>query len=345
MKAGLIARIGAKLSNASPEILVGAGIATMVAGVVVAVVKDSKKTTEILQEQQQKHDEIVENHSEEEQQLPAVKREHAKVSLQTIGRVIWHHKCAIGLVVGGATMVVAGFKIEKARYIRKAIECNALAAASAGLQKAYDAVLDRVRSRYGEEGYNYAKYGLEKETYEEETVDEKGKTHKEKKERWRSNDVFDSIRKSSPWAIIFDEDSKLYQECNGSIIHMRSQLEAYERVLNEQYHGGVPIFFNDIVRWTDGNDSEYLCNEGQICGNYKNDIANRESGDDCIDLRINTFIGPDVETGEDTVYLMIDPNIAGPISLDSPRRIQGRFGGKYISQPQIKIEKGEWVEF
>ena len=67
-KLGLIAKIGVKLSNASPEILVGAGIATMVAGAIVAV-KSTKKANDILQEQAEKHDNIVENHSEEEQQL------------------------------------------------------------------------------------------------------------------------------------------------------------------------------------------------------------------------------------------------------------------------------------
>ena len=328
---GLIAKVGAKLSNASPEILVGAGLFTMVAGVVVAVVKDSKKTTEIMQEQQQKHDEIVQNHSEEEQQLPAVKREHRKVSVQTVGRVIWHHKLAIGLVTIGAAEVLGGFKIIKGRYIRKVIECNALTASTAALQKAYDAVLDRVRNKYGEEGYNYAKYGLEKEEYTEETTDDKGKTHKEKKERYRGYDI-DAIKQTSPWAIVFGEDSSLYQECGGSLVHMRSQLTAYQGVLNQEYNSGVPIFYNDIVRWTCGNDSEYLCDEGQICGNYKHDVLNREAGDDCIDLRIQTFMGCDPETGEDKMYLMIDPNIAGPVCLDSPKRIHGRFGGKYISQ-------------
>jgi hypothetical protein len=116
---------------------------------------------------------------------------------------------------------------------------------------------------------------------------------------------------------------------------MRDQLVAYEGVLNENYNKGIPIFYNDIVKWTDGADSEYLCDEGQIYGNYKLDPVNREAGDDCIDLRIDTFMGCDPDTGEDMMYLRIDPNIAGPVCLDNSKRIQGRFGGKYISQPQI----------
>lgn len=332
-KLGLIAKIGVKLSNASPEILVGAGIATMVAGAIVAV-KSTKKANDILQEQAEKHDAIVENHSEEEQQLPVVKREHLKVKVGTVGRLAWQYKFAIGLGILGTGMVLGGFKIIKGRYIRKCVECNALAAGSAALKKAYDAVLDRVRDRWGEAGYQYAKYGAEREEYVEETTDEKGKTHKEKKERYKAYDL-DAMKASSPWVIVFGKESGLYQQCGGSLIHMRDQLVAYEGVLNENYNKGIPIFYNDIVKWTDGADSEYLCDEGQIYGNYKLDPANREAGDDCIDLRIDTFMGCDPDTGEDMMYLRIDPNIAGPVCLDNSKRIQGRFGGKYISQPQI----------
>lgn len=325
----ILCKVGHAMSNASPQLLLIAGVATLGASVVIAV-KETKKAEIILDEQAAKHDEITEQHSEEEQDSKEVKHAHTKVAVQTAGRLAWNYKFAALTFAAGTTMIGAGFGILRARYVKKVLECNALSATAHTLKRSYDAVIDRVRDKWGDEGVKYAKYGITQEEYVEETTDEKGKTHREKKTRDRG-DRWAAIT-TSPWTIVFDEESNLYQQCGGSIVHMRDQLVAYQGVLNEQYNAGSPIFFNDIVRWTEGNDSPYLCDEGQICGNYKFDPENRAAGDDCIDLRINTFYGTDPESGEDKIYLMIDPNIAGPVCLDAPKRIKRNFGGKYISQ-------------
>lgn len=326
MKLGaLFKTVGSKISEASPDLLVGVGLVSLVAAGAMAVV-ETRKLDDILDEQAEKHNQITEHHSEEEAQLPAVKREHAKVTINTIGRVAWNYKYTIGLTALGTASILGGFRIIKVRYVKKVAECQAVAAGARAIQKAFDTAMDRVQEKWGRSGYNYVKYGLETEEYTETETDEDGKKKKVKKERY--TETPDSFQ-TSPWTIVFSEGTYLYEQYGGSIPLMTEVLGKYQDALNEQYCKGIPIYYNDIVNRIEGLNSPYICDEGQVYGWYKNDPENRDSGDDKIDLRVQTFYGCNPDTGESEMFVMIDPNVPGPVCLDSPKRIKNRFGSKY----------------
>lgn len=316
---GFLIKAGAKLSDASPDILMVVGIGSLFAAGVVACLK-TQSLNDILDEQQEKTDEIVENHSEDELQLPEVKHELTKIKIGTVGRIAWHYAPAAGLTALGVTSVLVGHHILKGRYLAAVAGYNVL-------QKAYDTVIDRVQSKWGDEGVKWAKYGIEQEEYEVEEIDEKGKKKKVKKTR---DVVKDNAPSGSPYMIVFGPGDDIYDSCGGSIVHMRSQLQIYENGENEVYNNGFPVMYDDIVKMCCGADSEKRTDERLRDGWYKRDINNREAGDDYIDFRIGTFNGCDPETGEDKQYIFIDPNVPGIVSLNAANKV--RRGGKYISQ-------------
>lgn len=308
----------------NPKLMLGVGITAFVGAGVWACVKTLKLPT-ILDEQGEKQDEIIENHSEEELQLPEVKKQQVNVTLQTIGRISWNYTGPAILAAVGGYCVSRAVGLEHNNAVK-------YAAAYTGISKAYNAVLDRVEKKWGQAGLKYAKYGIEEREEEIEVteMDEKGKTktHKEIVKK----DIAVDIDSNSPFRIVFDESTSLYREHGGSLISMRSELEAYQNNLNIEYNMGNPIYFNDIVRWCCGNDERWLSDLGQVAGYYKRDLSNKNAGDDRVDLRIGTFYGCNPDTGEDQLFIYIDPNIPGEICLDANKARPIRTGKKYISQ-------------
>ncbi len=310
--------LGSKIAYASPDILMWAGMGFLI-GAGVKAVFDTRNAIDILDETNDKLDEIAEQHTEEEMQLPAVKKQVRSVKVKTVGKLIWNYKYSIGLAALGASCVGYGHHLVKARWIGAAAAYN-------GLQASYDAVIDRARDKYGEAAVKYLKYGIREEIIEEEVEDpETG----EKKIVNRVEDIKDGDPfgfTASPNFMIFDEDSLIYRECSGSLVHMRSQAQAYQESLNIDYNTGVVITRNDIVRWFFGTNSRYYDDAGQILGYAKNDPENRKNNkDDCIDLRIGTYSGFDSETGERKQYIFIDPNIPGVVSFDAAKRRSGKY--------------------
>lgn len=322
MKA-FFAKAAAKISDASPEILTGVGIVCLLTAGVLACL-ETQSVDDILDEQEEKRKAIIENHSEEELQLPAVKSELRWLKVKTAGRVAWHFAPAFTTAAVGTASVLWGHHIIRGRYF-------GAVALGKGVQVAYDAAMDRVREKYGEEAYKYAKYGIEQEEYKEQETDpETGKKVTVKKTRDICNNV-NYLTQSSPYTVVFGPETSLYDECQGSIVHMRSQAEVYQAGLNERYHQGLPVYYDDVLTMFCGVDSEYRTDELRNTGWYKRDKNNREEGDDYIDLKLGTFMGCDPETGEPKMYLFMDPNVPGIVSLDAGKN-RIRTGGKYISQ-------------
>ena len=313
----------------NPKLMLGLGITAFV-GAGIWACAQTLKLPDILDEQAAKQDEIVENHSEEELQLPEVKKQQTTVTLQTVGRIALNFAGPVAVAGLGGYLVSRAVGLEHNNAVK-------YAAAYTGISKAYNAVLDRVERKWGSAGLKYAKYGIEEEEREAEigTVDKNGKVKKEKiKETVDIADesIFD-LDAASPFRIVFDETTSLYQQHRGDIVAMRSELTAYQNTLNIQYNGGAPVYFNDIVRVCCGNDPRYMSDLGQVAGYFKKDSNNRESGDDCIDLRIGTFYGCSPYTGEERMYIYIDPNVPGEVCLDANKWNKVRVeGGKYNSQ-------------
>jgi hypothetical protein len=328
----------------NPKVLLAAGIVGFVGAGVWACVQ-TLKLEKIVDEQNDILDEIKENNTEEEMQLPAVKKEVAVTRAKTIGRIVWNYTGPV-LVAGVAGYLLCrSYGIQRRNYML-------MSAAYASASKAYNMILDRVEQKWGEEGLKYVKYGIEQRDVEKEIVDEKGKTKKIKeKEDFLENPNYAAIKAISPNAIIFDEETNLYQMCGGSIVKMKSELTICQNADQVQYNAGIPVFYNDIVRTTCGNDPRWLTDIGQITGCYKWDPENRAAVKDTVDYRISTFTGTDPETGDPKQYVYIDP-LVSLIDLDKNRQLyptgdlqkfihsekfggRKRIGGKYNSQVAV----------
>lgn len=319
----------------NPKLLVGVGIGLFISAGVTACVQ-TLKVEKILDDQNAKLDEITENHTEEELQLPEVKKEMGVVRAKTVGRLVLNYAAPVAMAGMAAWAICRAYGLQRQAYL-------AMSAAYGTIAKAYDAVLDRVEKKWGVEGRKYAQYGIDEQEREIEVTDEKGKKKKEKVKENVATERWEDMKKSSPNIIIFDEETSLYKEYGGSMVHMRSELVAGQNYMNVQYNTGVPIMYNaDIVKNFCGNDARWMTDAGQVLGCYKGDPDNRAAINDCVDLGIDTFVGTDPETGEPKTYIYIDPKVA-LVNLDANKslyptgtlqehNLKKRVGGKYISQ-------------
>lgn len=320
----------------NPKLLLAGGIIGFVGAGVWACVQTIKLET-IIDEQNDIQDKIVENHSEEELQLPEVKKELNMVKAKTVGRIALNYAGPVAVAGVAAFLLFRSYGLQRQAYL-------AMSAAYGTVSKAYDAVLDRVEKKWGKEGLKYAKYGIEQQEVEKEITDEKGKVKKVKELEDHATERWGDMKKSSPNIIIFDEETSLYKEYGGSIVHMRSELVTGQNYMQTQYNCGVPIMYNaDIVKNFCGNDARWMTDAGQILGRFSGDPDNVAEFGDVIDLGIDTFVGTDPDTGEPKTYIYIDPKV-GVVNFDKNKTLwpQGqlqldklgkkRVGGKYLSQ-------------
>lgn len=320
----------------NPKLMLGLGIAGFVGAGVWACVQTVKLET-IIDEQNDIQDAIIENHSEEELQLSEVKKELNIVKAKTVGRIALNYAGPVAVAGVAAFLLFRSYGLQKQAYL-------AMSAAYGTISKAYDAVLDRVEKKWGQEGLKYAKYGIEKkEVGEAVSIDEKGKSKKEKIYEDAATERWEDMKASSPNIIIFDEDTPVYKNNGGNPVLIRNELTTIQNGLDVMYHSGTPVMYNaDIVKNTCGNDARWMTDAGQVLGCYSGDPECRKAINDCVDFRINTFLGTDPETGDPKTYVYIDPNVA-LVNFDKNRtvwpegslqkhNIKKRVGGKYLSQ-------------
>lgn len=318
---GFIIRAGVGLKDIAPDLMVWGGIAALVGGGI-AIYHETTTLPDILDEQEEKLNEIIEQYDEEELQVPAVRREIRKVKVETFGRVAWHYAPAAGLTALGITLELTGHGIIKKRYLAAVAGYNAL-------QKAYDVVMDRALEKYGEEGVKWLKYGTRYEEVEDEIIEEDGTVTKVKS---KVEIAEGSLPSGSVYSIMFGPGDNVYDDCQGDPLYIRNQLEVYQAGLNEKYNAGYPVYYDDIVVAFCGVDSPRRVDELRNTGWYKRDRDNKEAGDNCIDLNISTVVSCDPDTGDDTVFVRIDPNVPGIVSLNAGKNRIRKFGGKYLSQ-------------
>lgn len=308
-----ITKFGAKLSENAPDICVVVGTGLMIGGGVWGCVQTAKHVGAILDNHNEMIEEINNSNISDEEK----KKETREVFFETGCEFAKTFVGPVSAILVGATINGIGFGKMKKRYITTAVALK-------GMTKAYDIAMDRVRERWGEEGYRYVKYGQEVDEIEE---------NGEKKKIFRGSE--DSIKLASPYAQVIT-DGMIYRECGGSAIHIRSALESYQQLLNTEYYAGKPVYYNDVIRWIFGSDAaSRLSDDGQRVGWYRRDGLNREAGDDHINLNISTFygkIGDDDPYDQDKLYIMIDPNVPGEVSLSRGMDEKIRTKGKYLSQ-------------
>lgn len=328
-------KLGLKAKEASPEILVGVGIVAIVGGGVLACVNTAKKLSDICDEREDTINEFDEEHGltelSEAEKLNAItgelKEEHTAVVKAANHHMAFEitklYSIPVALVILGTTCILVGHHQIRKRYL-------VMSAAYSAMSKAYETYRRRIAERFGEEADYYGRYGYERQKIQ--VVNEDGSVTEEEANIVDPDTLY-SV--ASPYARVIDRDSFLFKECGGSAIHIRSQLECYQEMLNTQYFNGQPIYYNDVIRWIFGNNASKLSDDGQIVGWYRRDPKNNEYADDKgIDLRISTFYGKrgdDDPYDRDYLYLQIDPNVAGPVSLERGQESLIRTTGKYSS--------------
>lgn len=315
-KPAWLIKVGAKLTEKRPDILVGTGIALMAGAAVLGCVQTAKYMNDVLDEHNEKIENIKKNVSEEDQKAE-IRTRYFNTSLS----IVKMYAAPVAMISIGATFICLGHGEMKKRY-------TVMAAAYNTVSKAYDVYRKRISEKYGEDADYYGRYGVE-------TVTEKDENGEEVKKRVLPSE--DMLADASPYLRVIDQDSIIFKECGGSPIHIRAALEQYEQMLNSMYYNGQPIYYNDVIRWIFGAKDEYLSDDGQIVGWYLRDPINTENADGYkpVNLRISTFLGKkgdDDAYDQDMVYICIDPNVAGVVSLARGAENKIRKGGRYIGQ-------------
>lgn len=194
-----VSMFGLKLKVATPEIMVGAGIVSLVAAGVMACVETTKKLDEIID----KHNAEMENIRQAKELAEAgeieidkdtgIKKATAGVYCKTVGRAIKTYAPAIALALLGITLTVCGHGLLKKRHV-------ALVAAYTGLSESFKKYRGRVADSIGAEAEKRLFSGSEKKLITETHVGEDGNEIQKTTEQ----EVAKKGASCSPFTFIFD---------------------------------------------------------------------------------------------------------------------------------------------
>lgn len=160
----VISRTGLKLKKYSPEILMVAGTAAVIGGVVLAC-KATMKVDDVLEELDEDLGKIkkaseleLDNYTEDD-----VKRDKVVAYAHCVGGFAKHYAPAAGLILFGLGCYMGAYGIMRKRNL-------ALMAAYDGLQKAFSDYRNRVKERLGEEEEKELYYGSTDKTIGDDGV-------------------------------------------------------------------------------------------------------------------------------------------------------------------------------
>ena len=260
---GIAQNTAFKVKKASPELLMFAGGAAIVGGVIVAC-KSTVKALDII-ENYDKTMSAIEQATEESEKLNYTNEQRKKdiitVHVQTgikLGKV---YAPAAGLVVGGLVCMGLSHGIMKKRHI------EAVAAYKA-LDKAFKAYRKRVAEKYGEEEEEAVYYNYERKDIKgvEGIPDEKNAK------------VFDgsaaNLNEYSVYSRFFDETSSLYSR---DPVTNKTTIIMVEKWANNVLNSRGYLFLNEVYRELGFEDTP----EGQLVGWLKG------NGDDYVDFKVN----------------------------------------------------------
>ena len=164
----IVNKAGLSLKKHSPEILIGFGIAGVIASTVMAC-KATRKLDDILE----KHDGLMER-ARAEETPEQVKKSTAMVYAHTAGSLAKLYAPAVALGVVSLGCIVGSNQILRKRNA-------ALAASCAALNKGWKEYRQRVVDRFGDDVEKQIFYNLQPEEVEETVTDDKGKEKTVKK--------------------------------------------------------------------------------------------------------------------------------------------------------------------
>lgn len=311
MKLIPISKLKFLLQKHSPEIWVGAGIVTIIAGTVMAC-RGTRHLDDILDFHEVGVDEIDairrENDAyekgvitEDEFSFDAddVKKmtekqhriEKAKITLKTAGYISKEYAPAVVLIGGGILMIINGHRILCKRNA-------AILAAYSALEQSFGDYRSRVRERYGDEVDQELYSGT---TYIESTrtvTDEEGK---KKKVKEKVPVLGVSV---SPYARFFDEANT--KEWTKATDYNHTFLTCQQNYANDKLRIRGYLFLNEVYRMLGLTETP----TGAICGwILPEHSGTEEDGDSYVQFIIHD--GRDLETNEGG--LLIDFNCQGVI--------------------------------
>ena len=291
-------RIGFKLKQRSPEILVAAGVVGIVSSMVLAC-KASTKVHDILEDTKEqlgqvKHVLEDENFSKETYSEEDAKKDTTIIYAQTGIKFIKLYGPAIILGSLSIASILTSHNILRKRNI-------ALAAAYTVVDKSFKDYRSRVIERFGEELDHELKYNIKAKEIEEVTVDAKGK-EKTKKTTISvvNNDGY------SDYARFFDDGCTGWtKDAELNLVFLRQQQDHANEMLKSRGH----LFLNDVYYMLGIPKTK----AGQVVGwvyDEKNPV-----GDNFVDFGIydsHREVNRDFVNGYERTILL-DFNVDGPI--------------------------------
>lgn len=288
-------KVGFKLKKASPEILVVAGIAGVVASTVMAC-KATTKAGDVVAA----HNEDMDNiHRASEMQdvdytAEDMKKDTAIVYTQTAVKFIKLYGPSVLLGAASIACIVGSHNILRKRNV-------ALAAAYTAVNKGFKEYRSRVVERFGEELDKELRYNIKAKEFEETTVDSKGKEKTVKK----TVSVADP-NGYSEYARIFDNGSYGWsKDAESNLIFLKQQQNWANDVLKSKGH----LFLNEVYDMLNIPRTK----AGQVVGwIYDED---HPTGDNFVDFGIYNL---NIEKARDFVNgyersIVLDFNVDGPI--------------------------------
>ena len=291
-------RIGFKLKQRSPEILVAAGVVGIVSSMVLAC-KASTKVHDILEDTKEQLSQVKQVLEDEKFSKETYSEEDAKkdttiIYAQTGIKFIKLYGPAIILGSLSIASILTSHNILRKRNI-------ALAAAYTVIDKSFKDYRSRVIERFGEELDHELKYNIKAKEIEEVTVDAKGK-EKTKKTTISvvNNDGY------SDYARFFDDGCTGWtKDAELNLVFLRQQQDHANEMLKSRGH----LFLNDVYYMLGIPKTK----AGQVVGwvyDEKNPV-----GDNFVDFGIydsHREVNRDFVNGYERTILL-DFNVDGPI--------------------------------
>lgn len=296
---GLMYQTKFKIDKHSPELLLGAGIASMGLGVVKAC-KATLSADNVLREAKEELDGLKaikngEIETETEFTDDEMNKAIALSYVQTGTKLIKLYAPSVALLSLSVFCFVKSNAILSDRNVSLAA---AYAAAQQGLKQYRKNVVDR----FGEDVDKELRYGTHKETITETEVDENGKKKKVKKEI----DVVNNLDDYSQYAKFFDETSKYWTKDPELNLHF---LRLVQTEMNQKLQMNKILFLNEVYEALDIPKTK----DGQIVG-WRYD-ENYPTGDNFVDFGIYDSHKPaarDFVNGWERVILL-DFNVDGDV--------------------------------
>lgn len=291
-----IYKIGFKLKEYSPEILVGAGIVGTVVSTVLAC-KATTKVEEIIENKQKLLEDVATcmNDPEIEYDEEDKKKDLTIIYARTGLDLVKNYAPAIAVGVVSIGSILAGFNIIKQRQL-------ALTAAYAAVSQGFKKYRENVVERYGEDIDRELRHGIKSQTITETIVNEDGT----EEEVEREVKVVDPISEYSSYSKWFNETSPNYsRDSEFNLMFLRRQQDYANEMLKSRGY----LFLNDVYDMLGFNRTR----AGHIVGwMYE---KNNPIGDNYVDFGI---YDPHKQSSMDFIngyehQILLDFNVDGPI--------------------------------